>query len=510
MTPEPVAPAPALNQEQDRPQQRILKSTTIIGGSSLVNILFKILQAKAVAVLVGPSGVGLIGLFNAVVGMATTISGMGVATSGVPRIAEAAAAGDEQAVARRVFVFRRLTLLLGSAGAILFFLLRRPIAQITFGNEDRVAALGLLALVPLFLVVSASQAGLIQAFRRIGDLARVSMLGVGAGTLLGLPLLFLWGEAGIAPYLVVIAGTTLLISWWYARKIAVAPISLPWPQVLHDSRPLLTLGFAFMISGFVTLASAYLVKVLINRQLGLDAAGLFEASIALSNIYVGFILGAMGADFFPHLASLIHDDLRSAELINTQVTIGMLLAGPGLMAILALGPWILTLLYSPEFVPAFAILRWQVLGTFLRVLTWPIGYLLLARGRGRLYFWTEVSTNIVYVGGTALLLIASDWGVVGAGVAFFFMYVYYLIVTTLVARRLIAFRWSRDNGLLLLMLVAGTLIVFATTFATNAIAGAGLGLLVTAGIGVYAVRRLINLVGPEVFRAYWQRLRPRS
>lgn len=489
---------------------RILKSTSIIGGSSLVNILFKILQTKAVAVMIGPSGVGLIGLFNSVVGLATTLSGMGIATSGVPRIAEAAAAGDDQGVARRVFVFRRLTILLGSAGAILFFLLRRPIAQITFGNQDYASALGLLALVPLFLVISASQSGLIQAFRRIGDLARVSMLGVGAGTLVGLPLLFLWGEAGIAPYLVVIAGTTLLVSWWYARKVPVADISIPWSQTLRESRQMMTLGFAFMISGFAALGSTYLIKVLITRQFGLDEAGLFEASSAIASIYVGFILGAMGADFLPHLASLAHDDLRSAGLINTQVTIGMLLAGPGLMAILALGPLVLTLLYSPEFVPAFAILRWQVLGTFLRVVTWPIGYLLIARGKGRLFFGVEVSTNIVYIGAATLFLVASDWGVVSAGVAFLLMYLYLLAVTTLIARRLIGFRWSRDNGLLFLIFLAATLVIFVATFSSNVLVSTGLGLLVSAGLGLFAGRRLINLVGPDVLRAYWQRWRLRS
>jgi enterobacterial common antigen flippase len=510
VTPEPVAPSPAENKEPERPQQRILKSTAIMGGSSLINILFKILQAKAVAILVGPNGVGLVGLFNSVTSLATTFAGMGIATSGVPRIAEAAATGDIQAVARRVFVFRRLTLVLGSVGAIVFFVLRRPIAQITFGDQQYATALGLLALIPLFMVISTSQAGLIQAFRLISDLARVNVVGIAMGTVLGLPLLFLWGKAGIAPYLVVIAGTTLLVSWWYARKIPIASVTLPWSRFWRDSRHLLTLGFAFMVSSLATLASAYLVKVLITRQDGLHAVGLFEASSALSNIYVGFILGAMGADFFPHLASLAKDDLGSAELINTQVSIGMLLAGPGLMAILALGPWVLTLLYSPEFVPAFDILRWQVLGTFLRVLTWPIGYLLLARGHGRLYFWTEVSTNAVYVGTSALLLIVRDWSVVGVGVAFFLMYVYYLAVTTLVARRLIAFRWSRDNGLLFLLFLAVTLIVFVTTFSSNKILSTGLGLLVSAGMGFYAVRRLVNLVGPDIFRAYWQRLLGRS
>lgn len=494
----------------DPANARILKSTTIIGGSSLVNILFRIIEAKAVALLVGPGGVGLMGLFQSVVGLATTISGMGIGTSGVPPIAEAVASGDQQDVARRVFVYRRLTLLLAGTGALVFFLLRRPIAQITFGNQNYVIALGLLALVPLLGVVSASQSGLIRAYRHIGDLAKATMWGAGVGTFVGLPLLLLWRESGIAPYLIVIAGTTLLASWWYARKISSAFIALTWSQVVLDSRPLLTLGFAFMISGFVSMASAYLVKVLINYQLGLEATGLFQASSTLSNVYVGFILGAMGADFLPHLAALAHDDQRSTDLINSQVMIGMLLAGPGLMAILALGSWVLTLLYSSEFIPAFTILRWQVLGTFLRVVTWPIGYLMIARGQGRLFFAAEASTNAVYVGAVYLFLQVENWGVAGAGLAFFVMYLYLFALATLVARRLIAFRWSHENIRVLFLLTAGTSVVFAVTFIPNKLLASGIGLLVSTIIGLYAVRRLISLVGLATIQTYWRRLRGAS
>jgi enterobacterial common antigen flippase len=56
---------------------QILKSTTIIGGSSAINVVFRILQAKAAAVLIGPAGVGLMGLFNAALGLASDSGGDG-------------------------------------------------------------------------------------------------------------------------------------------------------------------------------------------------------------------------------------------------------------------------------------------------------------------------------------------------------------------------------------------------------------------------------------------------
>src|ERR1700754_2120152 len=75
---------------------QILKTTALIGGSSVITILFSIVRNKAMAVLLGPQGVGLLGLFNSIADLAQTIAGMGIQDSGVRQIAEAAGSGDAQ------------------------------------------------------------------------------------------------------------------------------------------------------------------------------------------------------------------------------------------------------------------------------------------------------------------------------------------------------------------------------------------------------------------------------
>ena len=320
---------------------RILKSTTIIGGSSALNILFRIVQSKAVAVLLGPQGVGLMGLFNSVLGLASTLSGMGIATSGVREIAASAEGGDRFQLSRTVLTFRRLTLVLGLVGALAVFSLRGWISQATFGSLEYSSSVGWLSLAVFFMVVSASQTALIRGVRRIGDLARVSVLGTAVGTLLGIPMMVWWGTQGVVFYVLGVAGTTILVSWWYARRVKIETVPLSWNETWHAGRGLLKLGLAFMGAGLFTTASVYLVKVFVTRQLGVHATGLYEAASALANVYIGFILGAMGADFFPHLAGVSQDDAASNRLINAQAQIGTLLALPGILVALALGPWLL-------------------------------------------------------------------------------------------------------------------------------------------------------------------------
>lgn len=484
--------------------RQILKSTTIIGGSSAISIVFRILASKVMALIIGPAGVGILGLFNAAAGLASTVAGMGLAnSSGVRRLAEAG--GDETHAARMILILRRVSLILGVIGSSVFFLLRVPISRLTFGSDAYAGTLGLLSIIVCLTVISGMQSAFLRGMRRVGDIARVNVLGVVTGTLLGLPLIYLYKEAGIAPYLLVVAGATLFISWRYVRRLRVPRVHVSWDETYAEARGMMGLGAAFMLSGLVTLAVTYLIKVLVARQMGLGVAGLYEASSALANVYVGFILGAMGTDFFPHLTAVSHENVQSTQLMNAQMEIGLLVAVPGILLVFALGPLLLQLLYSAEFLSAFEILRWQVLGTFLRVVSWPLGYIILAKGRGTWFFWSELVTNVVYLGCVAIGI--DLMGVAGIGAAFFMMYVFHALLMLALARRLSDFQLADRNRSLMVIFFPVMSLAFGVSLWLSPTIGMLFNLTLALMAGIYCVHSLYVLVGSEKVRGLLQRFR---
>lgn len=79
--------------------RRILKTSSITGGSSVINILIGLPRVKVLAILLGPSGVGLVGLYTGLMSMATVIASMGGGTIGTRQIAEAIGKEDDEALA---------------------------------------------------------------------------------------------------------------------------------------------------------------------------------------------------------------------------------------------------------------------------------------------------------------------------------------------------------------------------------------------------------------------------
>ncbi len=483
----------------------ILRSSTIIGGSSIISVLVGIVRVKVNAILLGLGGVGLFGIYNSITEFANALSGMGVRTSGVRQIAVASATGDAERLSRTVTVLRRLVLIFGVAGGIGLFIMRKGVCEMTFGNGKHQNEVGALALVILFGAISAGQSAIVQGMRRIGDLARISMIGALLGTLLSTIIIVLMRERGIAISLVAVSAMGILTSWWYARKVRVKHVTVGWEEFRNESGQLLSLGFVNMASGLMGAGLAYMTRLLIVRQIGMDAVGLYQSASTLSLIYVGFILQAMGMDFFPRLAAAAKDHVVCNRLVNEQAEIGLLLAVPGILATLAFAPLVISLFYSPRFAPAADVLRWQILGMLLRVATWPMSFILQAKGLKRAYFWTEFCFDTVSFG--LLWFCLRVWGLTGAGMATFGSFLFYWIVIYFLVRRVTGFSWSKANVRLGLVFVPTVGAGFSAPFLLPPAAAAIAGGLITCAVGVHNLKMLHRAVGPEAFNLLKKKFR---
>ncbi|PDT17897.1 hypothetical protein CO670_05625 [Rhizobium sp. J15] len=479
---------------------QILKSTMLMGGSSLVNVALSIIRNKAFALLLGPEGIGFLGLYGAILDIAQAIAGLGVSSSGVRRIAEAAGAGDEEKIARSATALRRISLVLGLLGALLLAALAFPVSDYTFGDYQHAGGIVLLSLAVFFRLVSAGQAALIQGLRGIANLARINVLSGLFGTMVSIPLIYLFGEKAIAPSLVAIAAVSLLPTWWYSKQISTQPPPMSAREFGSEAKALFRLGVAFMASGLLTFGAAYAIRIIVLNEGGVVAAGLYQAAWALGGLYAGFILQAMGTDFYPRLTATADNNAECNRLVNEQAEISMLLAGPGLIATLTLAPLVMSLFYSAEFHGAVELLRWICLGMMLRIVAWPMGFIVLAKGAQAIFFWTEVAATLVHVG--LAWLFVSKFGTTGAGTAFFGLYVWHSILIYVIVRRLTGFRWSRANRRHALLFLPASGLVVSAFLLLPAWSAMVIGCVAVVVTGLYSLRMLVELLPPESMPAF--------
>jgi len=440
ITPE-QASAPAAKPAHSYGQ--ILKSSSIIGGAQGINYLIGMVRTKLVAVLLGPSGVGLVGLYGSATGLVGTLAGLGIGISGVREVAEAHGSGNAEQVARTVKTLRRACWATGLLGWLLCAVLSYPLSVYTFGSGTHALAIACLGSAILIGSVSGGQSALIQGTRRIGDIARMGVLGATSGTILSVGLYAWLGPSGIVPVLIATAVANLGFSWWFARKIVVAPVPLTFIETVKNSKRLCHVGVAFMYGGLLTSFVDLAIRSLIVRKLGLDANGIYQAAWGISGMFAGFILNAMGTDFYPRLTAAAHDNPQMNRLVNEQIEIGILLALPGLLATLLFAPLLMHVFYSAKFVAGGKLLPWFIVGVFGQVMTWPMGFIQRAKGKSRWIFLSQTHLNIWNL--VLVFALTRYFGLSGTAWGFALAIYIHGVLAFAIARRLSGFSWTNHS-----------------------------------------------------------------
>lgn len=477
--------------EQKKNYSRIMKSSSLIGGAQGINLLIGMIRVKFVAILIGPIGVGLVATYQSMIQMIGIVAGLGLQSSAVRDIAQA----DQEYIGRIVLSLRRMCWLTGGLGSLMVILLAPTLSQLTFDSSEYATGIAFSGLTILFANLKGGQIALIQGMRRISDLAKLNVIGAVSGTIVSVGLYWIFGMRGIVPSIVLLSLIELCASWWFARKVDVPQVSMSWLESFKTAGGMIKMGLAFMWNSLLIAIVAYITRTVIAQEIDLVAVGIFSAAFALSGMFVNFVLGAMGADYYPSLTAINTDHKKMRELVNQQTEIGLLLAIPGLLATLAFAPWVIKLFYTAEFSQSADLLRWFALGCIGRVASWPLGFIILAKGYSRLFVFTESAINIIHL---ILVILFLNWfGIEGVAVAFPVLFVIYTVMMLFVSKNIIGMRWSRSVWSLISCMTPFIILTFAAGVFLPEIPATVIGLIITSGIGLFCMRELVIRLGSD-------------
>lgn len=465
----------------------------VIGSAKAVNILISILRIKVLAILLGPTGVGLLSIYNSLKAMVGTAAGLGMGSSGVRQIASVK--GEEQALSRVRRVLFTAHLVQGVFAMAAVWLLRAQISEWLFEDRTYETEVGLVGLAILLTLLGTAQTALLQGMRRIGDLGRVTVLSALIGTIAGLAAVWFYGEAGLIWFVVVQPLATILIAMRYTSRLPKPTAARPSAAEIWEVwKPMAKLGAAFMLGGLATTATLIVVRSLITQELGLEAAGHFAAAWGITMTYVGFLLGALAADYYPRLAEVINDRAAATRLMNDQAQLGLAIGGPVLLLLIGIAPWAVTLLYSAEFAPAVELLQWQTVGNVFKLASWALAFSIVAAARSKTFFLMELSFNIVFL--ALIWMLLPVLGLQITAIAFLAGYVVYFGIVNILAFIFQGFRWQSLSLLLLALHVTLALALLALA-RTAPQAAAITSIFLALATGLFGLRVVLIKMGPE-------------
>jgi O-antigen/teichoic acid export membrane protein len=203
----------------------------------------------------------------------------------------------------------------------------------------------------------------------------------------------------------------------------------------------------------------------------------------------------MTTDYYPRLCAASHDKEQSTKTVNEQAEIALLILGPVLVSFIIFGKLIVTLLYSNKFLPISEMLLWGALGMYFRAGSWSMGYLLLAKGNSKHFFYNELISNsyilILNILGYTYL------GLKGLGISFLIGYFLHFLQIKYVSKKFYEVVYNNDfTKLFLKMICFGITAVLSSYFLselTNYIVGS-LIFIACSAISIYYLDKRLGFL----------------
>jgi PST family polysaccharide transporter len=399
----------------------LLRTSLLSALAVLTKLGTSLFLNKVLAIFVGPAGYGVIGQFQSLVSVATTLASGAVNTGVVKYTAEYA---DDKPRQRTVWATAGTLGLLGAlvAGAVLV-VLRQPLSRWLLGGEEHAHVLVWLAVALPLVVLNGLMLAILNGRKAVRALVAANIGGSVLGAVVAGALVATRGLEGalvaLASSQAIACGVT---AWLFRRACAER-----WRDLAGrlDRRVVRSLG-GYAVMALTSAVAAPLGQMLIRDQLaahaGWELAGLWQAMSKVSETHLMLLTSTLSIYFLPRYA-----EIRDGPALRQEVAKGYAFVLPVVLAsallLYAFRERLVALLLTRDFLPLADALGLQLVGDVLKIGSWLLAFTMVSHARTRAFVVTEVLFTAVMVGATVGL--AERWGLRGAAAAYALTYATY-------------------------------------------------------------------------------------
>lgn len=386
---------------------------------------------KILAVYVGPAGYATLGQFQNAVQMISTLAS-GAINVGVTKYT---AEYHEDEVKQRALWQTAGTIALVSSVlfSLLVFTFRAKLAQWFFNDVSLAPVFGWFAATLILFVFNTLLLAILNGKKDIHLFVVANIAGSLFALLITSTMVLQWGLMGA------LVGFAVYQSLAFFVTLALC-IKTPWFRLSHlfgriDTRVAKNLA-KYTAMALTTAATVPLSHILIRNYLGYtlgwEAAGYWEAMWRLSGAYLMLVSTTLSVYYLPRMS-----ELKTGAEIRREILSGyrVILPVAAVCAILVylLRYLIIETLFSATFLPMETLFFWQLVGDVLKIASWLMGFVLIAKAILGLYVISEAAFAFLFY--TLIVQMVPFIGLEATAIAHAIVYLLHLIFMFIVLKR---------------------------------------------------------------------------
>lgn len=407
----------------------LFKVVNLHTASIITKIIAGILTSKAIAIFIGVEGMALIGNIRNFLSAIHTISILGIYNGLVKLISEVKddALKLSKTISTAYYVGFVSTLLV----AFICYYNAESINEFLFSaNYNYAYIIKILALALPFYALNMFSFSIMNGFSKYKILLIINIIGQILGLLVTLILIYQNNIDGALISAVISPSLIFLITFvgFVNQRTLISSV-----KITNVSLDVLKKFSPFAIMALVSAIALPFMSIIIRNyiidEVGIKEAGYWEAMHRVSDYYLMFIMSLMSLYILPRFNEIDNDKEFRKEVFSFYKAV-IPVFGLGLILIYLLRSIIVSVIFSEAFKPVEALFGWQLLGDFVKVLSFVIAYQFIAKKM----FWHFVIIELflVVIMYFSSVYLIDVFGVKGAVIGHFVSYVMHFGIILLI------------------------------------------------------------------------------
>lgn len=434
-----------------------------------MEIAIQIIRVKVSALYLNPSGIGIISQLSSLQNLLKKIVELGIGGGVTKYIAEYHGKTEYKkvnGVYKTAFSGFALT---GIVLIIAVSSVSNHLAKILLGSSDYYVFIIVISISVALQSQYQVAKRTLQGLLKIKETVILSLISSLIGVSVALPLIILFGLEGAVYSFAIIAGLAFIVAHFYLKRIAgtIVGLKLSLGKIESEhAKNLIKFGGANSTVFLSNMLSLLAIRSIIINKLGPEANGLYQVAIGVATTYLNIIATSIWQYGMPKVATIL-GDVKAIQLLQNQaLRLSMLVLVPLIIVLLTTREIWIPLLFSSQFLGAYSLVSWQLLGEFFRSVKWGPNIVNQPYERYRFIILQSIANAIINL--VVFFILFESLGLIAAPLSYAITHGIMIPIVLSVHSYYDKFQVTKENSILFL---SSSLLVGLSMFIFNKVEG---------------------------------------
>lgn len=409
----------------------LVKTSVLSFIATVIKLLAGLVINKAVSIFIGPSGLAVIGQFQNSIGIIQTVGKAGI-NSGVTKYT-AEYHENENLRINLWSTSLKLTLFSSVLMSIVLIFYSNYISIRVFNSTEYSYVFTVFGFTLTLFTINQLLLSILNGLKEIKKYITINIIQSIYSLFFTTVLIIYYQLDGALVAMVTNQSVVFIIVLYKLRghnKIVLKNFIKRIDK--NISKKLLKYSLMSLISALTVPLSLMVIRNYIGDNLSWEQAGYWQAMTYISSMYLMVITTALSTYYLPRLSEIKGKDELRRELKKGYIIIIPIVVMLALI-VFFLKDVLLFILFTPDFKPMLELFKWQLFGDVIKIASWLLAYLMLARAMTKLFIFSEMIFSITSI--ILSMYFVEHYELVGITYAYVLNYTLYLLFMIVVMRK---------------------------------------------------------------------------